>query len=250
MDLSTFDALIRSRIDLAIAGDSATNGLQVSSRSRRAERVACSVDASMQTFKHAVEWGADVLFVHHGLFWGHVTPVVDGHFERLAYLIEHDLALYAVHLPLDRDPLLGNNAVMATHLGLRDLAPFGRHQGEPIGCSGTLPAPMSVDEVTTRLFGSPTERLAVLGFGPERSRSIAIMSGSGGRTFAEAVAAGHDLYLTGDASHIMYHEAREARINVLFAGHYRSEIWGVRAVAGMLSDEGLDTTFIDVPTGL
>ncbi|MFP4373561.1 MAG: Nif3-like dinuclear metal center hexameric protein [Spirochaetaceae bacterium] len=253
MQLSDLDRYLRSTLSIdAMRGeDPSLNGIQVQRRETRVSRVAVAVDACMESFRRATEWGADVLFVHHGLFWGHESAVAGAHYERIRFLIEQDLALYAAHLPLDMHPSLGNNARMARQLGLQQVRPFGSYHGSPIGVSGVLPEPADVGAVCDSLFGGRQEVLSVLPFGPEKVRSVACVSGGAPRLVSEAIAKKIDLYVTGDASHTIYHEALEAGTNVIFGGHYNTEVWGVKAVAELLSAElGLETTFVDVPTGL
>lgn len=253
MHLSELDHELRSilAIDAMHGQDPSLNGLQVSRQNQEITRVACAVDACLETFRRAAAWNADMLFVHHGLFWGKESSVTGGHYDRLRFLFEHDLALYAAHLPLDMHPQLGNNAQMAAELGLEEVTPFGNYHGTDIGVAGTLPEPAGVDTVCERLLGGADEALSVLPFGTEQVRSVAVVSGGAPRLIGEAIERGIDLYVTGDASHTVYHEALEAGINVVFGGHYLTEVWGVRAVGRRLSrDFGLETTFLDVPTGL
>jgi dinuclear metal center YbgI/SA1388 family protein len=166
-------------------------------------------------------------------------------------LLAHDLALYAMHLPLDCHPTLGNNAGMAQALDLRERTPFGEYRGAMIGLRGSLPEPGPLADVADTLFGGERNCLAVLPFGRERIERVALVSGGGNRDLDAAIAAGVDLFVTGDAAHENYHAALEAGINVVSGGHYLSEVYGVRAVAERLArDTGVATTLIDVPTGL
>ena len=231
--------------------DSSQNGLQVECRRPKIQRVAFSVDASMQTFEAAVQWNADMLFVHHGLFWGSVQTVTGVHYKHVQYLLEHNMALYAVHLPLDAHEFLGNNAGIAQALDLRDTAPFGLYRGVPIGVRGVFHNTVSVDEVLERINSKTYAPLSVLRFGPEKIQTVGIISGGAPLEAAQAVEAGLDMYITGDANHIAYHMCREAGIHAIFAGHYASEVWGVQLVAQFLKKEtNIETTFLDIPTGL
>jgi dinuclear metal center YbgI/SA1388 family protein len=253
MRLDALDAWFRSVLDPAtVSGiDSSLNGLQVDRRNREILRVACAVDACMESFRRAAAANADLLFVHHGLFWGPNVAVRRSHYERLRFLIEHDLALYAMHLPLDLDPLLGNNARMAMRLGLLDIEPFGAYKGLRIGVKGRFDRPVTIDDVPVMLGFDPDASLAVLPFGTKDIRTVGIVSGGGTHEVDQAVADDLDLYITGDASHTMYHYCLEESINLLCGGHYQTETFGVQAVAEYLSSEtGIETVFIDVPTGL
>jgi dinuclear metal center YbgI/SA1388 family protein len=231
--------------------DPSRNGLQVGRRAPEVRKVAFAVDASLETFRRAAEWGADMLFVHHGLFWEEPLRIVGGLYERIRFLVERDLALYAVHIPLDMHPEVGNNIGIARLLGLGDIAPFGGWKGMKIGFKGTLPSPISIDEVCSRLAGRQAEKVRSLPFGPAQVRSIGIVSGGAPWEALQAIEQGLDCYVTGEAAHGIYHHCLEARIHCIFAGHYHSETFGVRELAGRLArDTGLETTYLDVPTGL
>lgn len=231
--------------------DSSLNGLQVGRKDRNVTRVAFAVDASLETFRRAVEESAEMLFVHHGLFWGQVLRVEGTHYDRLKFLIEHDLALYAAHLPLDLHPEFGNNIGIANALGLSGVEPFGLYRGVAIGFKGVFERPRRLEEITSILFGNTQESFGLLPFGPELIRTVGIVSGSGSREAEQAIREGLDLYITGESSHELYHPCLEAGITVLAAGHYRTEVWGVRQLAEKLARErGIETVFIDVPTGL
>lgn len=253
MHLRDLDRHIRSMLSIdAMRGDDPSkNGIQVQRREADVTRVAVSVDASMETFRRAAEWGAHLLLVHHGLFWGHETPITGSHYERIRYLIENDMALYAVHLPLDMHPELGNNAQMARALGLLEVTPFGSYHGSTIGVAGRMPEPADVGTVCDMLFGSRSDVLSILPFGPRRVETVAVVSGGAPKLVSEAIAKNIDLFITGDASHTIYHEALEGGTNIVFGGHYLTEVWGVRALGARLEAElDLETTFVDVPTGL
>ena len=258
--VAELDALLRhTLIEPAAAADSvdvAFNGLQVPRTAHEVSRVAFSVDAGMEVLRRSAEWGADLLFVHHGLFWGKTRRLSGPLYERVRFLLKHDMGLYAVHLPLDAHPGLGNNAGMASVLELQDLSPFGDFRGVPVGWAGHVsarahPDGALLDDLIQPLFGSRERCLGVLPFGPERIHRVGLVSGGAPREVAEAVARGLDLYITGDASHEVYHDCQEAGINVVFGGHYQTETWGPRLVCRHLAEHtALETTFVDVPTGL
>jgi dinuclear metal center YbgI/SA1388 family protein len=206
----------------------------------------------MESFRLAADWGADVLFVHHGLFWSEQLRVCGGHYERLRFLMERGLSLYAVHLPLDMHPVVGNNAGLADVLGLVEREPFGLYKGFQIGVKGRFPVRTGREEVAGRLFGPQAEPLArLLPFGKAEVGSVGIVSGGAPFEALQAVDEGLDMYITGESSHSVYHQAQEAGLNILFAGHYQTETWGVRLVAEKTrEDTGCETRFFDVPTGL
>lgn len=230
--------------------DKSLNGLQVEGVAR-VERVALATDAAQATIDLAHERGADFLVVHHGLFWGRVEAVVGPHRARLAALLERGISLYCAHLPLDAHPELGNNARLADILELADRAPFGEWDGRFVGLRGRLPAAMDRAALVARLEDRLGARPVVLPFGPERIETVAVVSGAADELIPEAAAAGVDAFVTGETSHVAWHAARERNLNVVFAGHYATETLGVRAVGDHLAGRfGVDTVFLDAPTGL
>ncbi len=253
MDIFEFDRFVREILDIdrIDPSDIALNGLQVARKKRELKRIAFAVDACMESFKRAVQMGADLLFVHHGLFWGKPYRLEGMLYERIRFLIENDLALYGVHLPLDMHPQYGNNAGIAESIGLEEVEPFGDYHGVKIGLKGILPRTMKLDEITQRISSDNSKPLRVLPFGSVGIRRMGIVSGGAPEMVGQAVTEGLDLYVTGDASHTVYHEALERGINVIFAGHYATETWGVRLFRRKVESEtGLETYFIDIPTGL
>ena len=253
MDIGDFDRFVRDvlEIDRIDPSDVALNGLQVGRRGRELKKIAFAVDACMESFRRAVDVEADLLFVHHGLFWGKPYRLVGTLYERVRFLIENDLALYAVHLPLDMHPLYGNNAGIAGRLGLKEVEPFGEYHGIKIGLKGNLSQPRVIDELVQLVSSDNSKPLGILPFGPERIKRVGIVSGGASEMVRQAVSEGLDLYITGDASHTVYHEALESCINVIFAGHYATETWGVRLFKGKVESElGVETCFIDIPTSL
>lgn len=230
--------------------DSGLNGLQLGSGSRPVQKVAFAVDACMASFECAADWGADLLVVHHGIFWGGTLPLTGTHYDRVAFLVKNNLALYAAHLPLDAHGDFGNNIGLARQLGLASIEPFGVYKGQHVGLRGILPKPMRLEEVSELLFGDSRGTLGQLNFGKEFNSTVGIISGGGTNEVHQAIAAGLDLYITGESGHTIYHPCQEAGINVLFGGHYATEIWGVALLAKHIREElKLETRFFDLPTG-
>lgn len=232
--------------------DSSLNGLQVGSRDAEIGKVAFAVDASRESIQRAVHLGAQALVVHHGLFWGKPTTLTGILYQRVSLLIQHGLCLFAYHLPLDAHPELGNNAVLARRMGLIDLKPFGDYKGHKIGVQGRFTEPLDFELWLDRFSGGDRSRLlSVLSFGPAQVTTAGVISGGGPWEIDQAIAAGLDLYVTGDAQHGIYHTAKEARIHVVCAGHYFTEIWGIHALCEWTRRElGLEAFFLDLPTGL
>ncbi len=232
--------------------DIAVNGLQVGQKAQDIRKIAFSVDACLESFIRAHELGAQALFVHHGLFWGKQLSITAQHYSRLEYLIKNDLALFAFHLPLDAHPELGNNAGLAKQIGLIETAPFGTYKGEKIGIRGILPKPESFSSWLDIFCGGDRNALlGVLPFGKSEIKSIGIVSGGAPFEVAQAIDEDLDVYITGDTQHAIYHQAKEAAIHVVCAGHYSTETWGVKLMSEWVRKNlNLDTVFLDVPTGL
>lgn len=226
----------------------AYNGLQVEGR-RPIQRVAFAVDACLATITRASERGADLLIVHHGLFWGAKAPVTGIYYRRLETLMKNDIALYACHLPLDAHPEVGNNAVLARMLGLERASPFGEIQNFAIGV--WCETEMTRADLVMRIDTSLNTTTRVIAAGPDTVRKVGIVTGAAGSQIADAAAFGLDTFLTGEGAHHTYFEAEERGINVLYAGHYATETVGVRALAEHLSRRfGLEVLLIDHPTGM
>ena len=252
MNLKELDSYFRGflGIDGLSGTDISINGVQVENTGD-INCIAFAVDACMETFRRAKEAGAQMLFVHHGLFWGHEQSVTGSHYQRLKFLIENNIALYAAHLPLDVHPELGNNVSLARAAGLEDLKPFGNFRGISVGVKGRFRNPVTAAQVISDLGYDQDELLACLSFGKEKNLTGAVITGGGEHDVMDAIDEDVDLYITGDAAHVVYHTCLENKINMISAGHYRTEVYGVQNVARKVSDElSVKTLFIDVPTGL
>lgn len=259
VSLAALAAHLDDFLDIHGFPDKSLNGLQVEGPAE-VERVAVATDAALQTFELAQQGGAQLLIVHHGLFWGErPTPVVGVLRRRLQALLEGGLGLYCAHLPLDAHPEVGNNVLLARRLELANLRPFGhldrsgaasRRSGIPIGVGGDLPRALGRGEVAAyceERLGAPVR---ILPFGDETVRALAVVSGAAADLVPEAARERYGAYLTGETSHAAYHPAREAGMNLLFGGHYATETWGVRALGEDLARRfALEAFFCDAPTG-
>jgi dinuclear metal center YbgI/SA1388 family protein len=246
------DAILRTTAISDYPG--ALNGVQVE-HTGPVIRCAVAVDASLRTIDGAIDAGANLLVVHHGLFWGGLQPLRGRTFERIRRLIAHDVAVYSSHLPLDLHPELGNNALLATELGLEPNAGFASYQGTTIGVMGdgdleTALLASRCAAISTREGG----RLVTVGeFPGRRTRRWAICSGAGAssETLREAAAAGVDTLIVGEGPHHTAVDAPELGIAILYAGHYATETLGVRALGEAIEREfGIPWGFIDAPSGL
>lgn len=248
MDIRTLVTHCDQLLDAKNGRDFCPNGLQVEGR-REIRRIATGVSACVELFERARESEADLVLVHHGLFWDGAPRELTGHqFRRVAALIEAGMHLVAYHLPLDRHPELGNNVLAARKLGLYSIEPFGIYQGLPIGFQGRYPEPIAASELVGRardVFGQ--EPLAFLS-GPDPVATVGIVSGGAQGEIYQAIGGGLDAYLTGEVSEWVMNVARENRIHYLACGHYATERLGIRALGDHLAERfGLEHEFIDVP---
>jgi dinuclear metal center YbgI/SA1388 family protein len=253
MDLKDFDAWCRFlfEIDALAKIDDSLNGIQVGRSGGKIEFAAFAVDACAQSIGRAAAAGAQVLFVHHGLFWGRPARVEGALLERMRLLLEADMALYACHLPLDKHPEMGNNAVLARLLGLKEVRGFGEFHGVQIGFRGLLDPPLDLDEIVHRILPDGSRPRTLIPGNKAEIASVALVSGGAAMEALQAIGEGIDLYVTGEPSHSIYHSVLEGGMGFLAAGHYATEVWGVKAVAERLAREtGIKTLFIDLPTGL
>lgn len=231
--------------------DVSQNGLQVEGPEEIA-KVAFATDGCLASFEQAVTANAELLVVHHGLFWDKPLRLVGPHFRRVGTLLEGGCGLYAVHLPLDAHAEVGNNAEMARLLELRDKQPFGEYHGTQIGVAGRLEIPLDMPALIGRVVKAlGTTPVRVLDHGPEKAHRIGCISGGAASMMGQAVDAGLDTYITGETSHAHFHEVEERGLNVIFAGHYATETLGVKALARHLEEQfGLETVFLEIPTGM
>ncbi len=231
--------------------DQSQNGVQVEGPDE-VSLVAFAVDGCQASFERAVAEGAQLLVVHHGLFWSEPLRLVGPHFRRVRTLVEGGCGLYAMHLPLDAHPEVGNNAEMVRLLRLEGRQPFGEYHGLKIGFAGQLDPPVDMSTLIGRLveaLGRPPIR--VLDYGPEEIGRVGCVSGGAASMMDQVAEMGLDAYITGETSHESFHQAIERGLNVLFAGHYATETLGVRALARHLEERfDLDTVFLDIPTGM
>jgi dinuclear metal center YbgI/SA1388 family protein len=236
-------------LDAPAFSDYGPNGLQVPGPDQ-IDLVATGVSASADLFERAAAEGAQLVLVHHGLFWdGMPLHVDDALHKRLKPLYAHDMALAAYHLPLDAHPEHGNNALIADGLGCVSKEPAFDHKGRTIGIAGTFEGDgIAADELRARVRDLTDRDPLHLAYGPERVRTIGIVSGGGSPYLLDAIAAGHDAFLTGEPAERVMTQAREAGIHFFAAGHYATETFGIRRLGDLLSERfGVGHSFIDDP---
>jgi dinuclear metal center YbgI/SA1388 family protein len=249
MEIHALVAHCDAYLDAASCQDYGPNGLQVEG-TREVRRIATGVSACVELFERARDLGADAVFVHHGLIFKFTPaePLTGFRARRLRILFESGIHLVAYHLPLDRHPEIGNNALAAKALGLYQVEPFGLHEGQTVGCHGRYPVPVPASELVRRCaatFGQ--EPLAILA-GPDPVASVGLISGGAQRELYQAIAAGFDAYLTGEAAEWVTNVARDAGIHYLACGHHATERLGIRALGEHLAERfELEHHFVDVP---
>src|SRR3954454_21173850 len=235
-------------IDRMADWDNAINGLQVEN-SGSVRKIGAAVDASTRTFAAAAEHGVNFLLVHHGLFWPGLQPITGALRRQVGALFEHDIALYSAHLPLDVHPTVGNNAQLASSLGLTECEPFFETKGQLIGLRARFP--IFPHELGRKLEDSLGGSVRLFASGPPTSGTIGIITGGAGSEIYDVARAGVDTFITGEAPHWAAIAAAELGVNLLLGGHYATETFGVKALAAHLAERfGMPWDFIDAPTGL
>jgi dinuclear metal center YbgI/SA1388 family protein len=218
-------------------------------------KVAAAVDAREKTIRAAADAGANLLLVHHGLFWNGVQAFRGAFLRRVRLLIEHRVAVYSAHLPLDMHPDLGNNVLLARELGLTPETGFARFKTIDIGVAGAADIPTT--EIVARasrfarLHGHEVRTAGLVDSKVTRRWGICTGAGAGQDTLREAISARLDTLIVGEGPHWTAIDAEEAGLTIVYAGHYATETLGVRALATHVSGVfGLNWTFVDAPTGL
>ena len=254
--LADIASFIDALLDVANIPDypGAVNGVQLANHGT-IDRIVAAVDFSTAAIDGAIQSKAQLILVHHGMFWGGTQPIVGARYRRIRALVEHDIAIYSAHLPLDVHPELGNNALLAKKLELEPSGGFAAFQGRSIGLSGNT-------EMRTRLLADRAAELSrnfggmlvATPFDDARvTRRWGICTGAGADSSAlrEAAERGLDTIIVGEGPHHTAVEARELGIVVLYAGHYATETFGVRALGEAVAARfGTPCTFVDAPTGL
>ncbi len=231
--------------------DQSMNGLQVEGPAE-IQRVAFAVDSSLAGFQKAVAQSADLLIVHHGLFWGKERALVGPFYQRIRTLVTGNLGLYAAHLPLDMHEEVGNNVQLARALNLEVAGPFQDRRGTAIGVIARPSAgPLDREALRNRVNSRLETQSVVQWYGTAQVQTVGIVSGGAASMIGLAAQQGCDLFLTGETNHNYAHDAPEYGMNVVFAGHYATETVGLKALAHWIEEKFmLETFFIDLPTGM
>ena len=235
---------------VAEIGDASLNGLQVQGPDE-INKIAFAVDYSSRAAKLAAEEGAQLLVVHHGLFWGKEQPITGLLYHRVREMFELGVGLYAVHLPLDVHPEVGNGISVCNSLDLEGLELFGSSHGVNVGLRGVLPEPYNIDDFVGKLRTLFGEGVTEFRFGPSKVISVGVVTGGGSSMIDQAVVAELDAFVTGEVKHGAYFIGEEGGVNLYACGHYATELTGIKALMAHIEDEfDVETILIDIPTGL
>lgn len=225
--------------------DSSLNGLQVEGRAR-VRKIVFGVSAGLELFKRAKAAGTDMIVVHHGLLWGKEQALAGLFGRRAGFLLQNQISLLGYHLPLDKHPVIGHNALLMKTLGARNVRPFASYHGQEIGFCGEI-TPAALGGVVRKLERACGAKAFVLPFGPKQIRTVGAVSGGGWSMIGDAVAEGLDLFVTGSLDEPAQELCREGRINCAALGHYNSEKIGVLALMDLVRAEfNVEAEFIDV----
>ncbi len=226
----------------------AENGLQVANAGA-VSKVGAAVDAGLEPFRQAVEAGVDFLIVHHGLYWTPPAPLVGHAYEKVKLLLDNDLALYGSHLPLDRHPEIGNNALLARKLALAPCETFLPHEGVDIGLLAT--SDTSRADLRASIEDLFPKGVTAMEYGSEKPEKVAILTGSGQSAVDKIRAAGADTLITGELRQHQFNLAQELRLNLYACGHYATETFGVDALAREVAEKfDLPYEFVETPCPL
>ncbi len=239
--------------ELNIAGipdyEGSHNGLQLQN-SGGVKKVVAAVDASLPVIRKAIEADADLLIVHHGLFWHGVQSLVGHQYDKFAESIHSELAVYSAHIPLDVHPVMGNNVLLADAIGMNHAQPYHPWKGILLGLKQNLEC--DLNELVKRVELAVNGPVHVCsGRNEQNVGTVGVITGGAGAEIAAMAAQGIDTFITGEGPHWSYPLAEELGVNLVYAGHYQTETFGVKKLVELVSQRwGLESEFIDHPTGL
>lgn len=226
----------------------AMNGLQLENDGR-VERVFSAVDASLAVVEEAVAAGGGLLIVHHGMFWQGAQPITGAFHRKIRTAIMGNLAVYSAHLPLDWHPVHGNNILLAKAIGLREVFPILEKDGWPMGVAGLWDG--SREDCMKATAAAVGREPTLCPAGSELLGKIAVITGGAGSEVGKIAALGFDAFITGEGPHWSYIEAEERGMNVIYAGHYATETFGVKSLGDWVGQRfGTSSNFIGRPGGL
>ncbi len=245
-NINKITRFLNSTLRIKEIKDSSRNGTQVKACTK-INKIGFAVDACLSTFDKAKKQKCDLLIVHHGLLWKGAKDTTGLIKKRIQFLRKNKISLYAVHLPLDKHEIYGNNAQLCNILDLKRLRPFGSYNGVKIGFAGYFKKPVSINHIAKKLNRRLNTKCRNLSFGRKKIRSIAIVSGGGASEMNQSLK--YDCFLTGEIMHHIYHEAKDLNHNIMVAGHYATETVGVKALMNLIEKAfKVKVVFIDNPT--
>ncbi len=248
--LKNFHLYLDDLLKISEIPDVSLNGVQVGDLNQEVKKIALAVDSNLKTIQKATQKKADLLLVHHGLFWGKPFAFIGSHYQKIKTLIQNKMGLYAVHLPLDLHKPLGNNYQIATQLGLEYIQPFGQYHGRTIGFLGHFKG--SIKDLETKCLSlSDTCQFLIHQNLQKEELCVAVVSGKGGAGILEEfIDSCCDVLITGETEHALVNTLFDSQKNMITLGHYQSEKFGVMALGKHLTEEfDIETFFIEQPTG-
>ncbi|WP_428053526.1 Nif3-like dinuclear metal center hexameric protein [Candidatus Avelusimicrobium facis] len=230
---------------IASVPDCSHNGLQVQGRDA-VRKVVFGVSANLELFERAADAGADMIIVHHGLLWGKEQPLTGLFGRRVGFLFQKQISLLGYHLPLDKHPVIGHNALLLKTLQAQNIRPFALYHGQEIGFRGEV-TPAALEPLVHTLESACGAKAFVLPFGPRTVRQVGAVSGGGWSMLGDAIDQKLDLFITGVLDEPVQELCREGHIHCVALGHYNSEKIGVLALMDLVRAQfGVETEFIDV----
>lgn len=251
-DLFEISKFLDDLLDISHFIDDSQNGLQVESPRHKINKIAVAVDSGLSIIDQAIKLKAQLLIVHHGFFWNKPQNISGMLAKKVTKLIQNGCSLYAAHLPLDSHIKYGNAAELANFLKLTQVKEFCEYRGKSVGVSARCKHPQSLQKIIDECKKIPSSiEPLVLPFGRKDITNIGIVTGSGSFALQECADRGLDLLISGESKQEVYHLAKELKINAIFAGHYATETFGVKALAKVLEKKfQIKSIFIDEPTGI
>ncbi len=244
MDIRALKKYLDELLEISKIDDISLNGLVIDAK-RDIKKIGISVDTSLFAIEEAIKEEVDLILVHHGLYWGHPLPIVGSLYEKIKLLTQSGIGLYVAHLPLDAHPVYGNNAQ-----GAKLFAPDSMEQVLDIGFLGRFSTPIKREILLKTCKGKINTETILWDFGPEIIDKFVFISGDALSMLPKVIDIGINTYITGEPKHSLYLTAKEEKINVFLAGHYKTETLGIKALGKHLEEKfNIDILFLDFPTG-
>ena len=250
--LSDITSFLDQELEVELYADASLNGLQVEA-SEEINKIVCAVDTGLEVIEKAASHQAQLLIVHHGLFWSKPQAIRGPLKKIISLMFDAGLSLYAAHLPLDGNPQYGNNFSLARLLNLDSLERCIPEGGQFLACKGENKAMSSLSQMTETLETLPgaKQTLQSLAFGPDKPERVVILSGAGAKALESYASVGFDTFITGEARQAAYHFAKDHQLNAIFVGHYASETLGVQELGKAIQTKyNIPWEFVDIPTSI